>query len=133
MTDLLLLADVLVTDYSSLAYDVGLLAMPVVYLAPDPEEYARTRGFYGRYAEVAGPEPAADWAEAIAQLEATLSDGAEFARRSERSRALSRRMHAHRDGRNAERVLDAILARTGPVPTAPARTAAVRAPSKGTP
>src|SRR5690606_11730003 len=29
--------DVLVTDYSSLAYDVGLLAMPVVFLAPDAE------------------------------------------------------------------------------------------------
>ena len=44
ITPVLPAIDVLVTDYSSLAYDVGLLAMPVVYLAPDPDEYARTRG-----------------------------------------------------------------------------------------
>src|SRR5690606_23996694 len=36
--------DVLITDYSSMAYDVGLLATPVVYLAPDAEQYARERG-----------------------------------------------------------------------------------------
>ena len=33
--------DVLITDYSSLAYDVGLLGMPVLHLAPDEAEYAR--------------------------------------------------------------------------------------------
>lgn len=113
ITPVLPAVDVLVTDYSSLAYDVGLLSMPVVYLAPDPEEYAATRGFYGAYAEVAGVDPATDWAQAAAQLEATLSDDAEFARRADRSSALSARMHAHRDGRNTARVLAAILARTG--------------------
>ncbi|MGN8024856.1 CDP-glycerol glycerophosphotransferase family protein [Microbacterium sp. 22242] len=114
ITPVLPAIDVLVTDYSSLAYDVGLLAMPVVYLAPDPDEYARTRGFYGRYADVAGDDPAAGWAGAIAQLEATLTDPAETARRAERSRQLSERMHAHRDGGNAGRVLAAIVARTAP-------------------
>ena len=114
ITPVLPAVDVLVTDYSSLAYDVGLLAMPVVYLAPDPDEYARTRGFYGRYADVAGVDPARDWTAAVAQLEATLAGGAEAARRVERSRELSAQLHAHRDGRNAERVLAAIVARTAP-------------------
>ncbi|WP_223171365.1 CDP-glycerol glycerophosphotransferase family protein [Microbacterium sp. NIBRBAC000506063] len=50
--------DVLVTDYSSLVFDVGLLAMPVVLLAPDAAEYARTRGFYGRFEDVAGSDAA---------------------------------------------------------------------------
>ncbi|MBS1905715.1 MAG: CDP-glycerol glycerophosphotransferase family protein [Actinobacteria bacterium] len=116
ITPVLPAIDVLVTDYSSMAYDVGLLAMPVVYLAPDPVEYAATRGFYGSYAEVAGPDPAADWSEAAAQLEATLAAPTEFARRAELSRGLSARMHAHRDGRNTARVLAAILARTGGIP-----------------
>lgn len=114
ITPVLPAVDVLMTDYSSLAYDVGLLDMPVVYLAPDPDEYARTRGFYGRYADVAGDDPASDWEEAVAQLEQTLAGGAEAARRAARSRQLSAEMHAHRDGRNAERVLAAILARTAP-------------------
>jgi CDP-glycerol glycerophosphotransferase len=120
ITPVLPAVDVLVTDYSSLAYDVGLLSMPVVYLAPDPVEYAASRGFYGTYAEVAGPDPAADWTAAAAQLEAVLTDDAEHARRSERSRALSARMHAHRDGRNTARVLAAILARTGTAESASA-------------
>lgn len=125
ITPVLPAVDVLVTDYSSLAYDVGLLSMPVVYLAPDPVEYAASRGFYGTYAEVAGDDPAPDWMTAAAQLEAVLTDDAEFARRAGRSGALSGRMHAHRDGRNTDRVLAAILARTG--------AARFGAASKGTP
>jgi len=113
ITPVLPAVDVLVTDYSSMAYDVGLLGMPVIYLAPDPVEYAAARGFYGAYAEVAGPDPAADWTAAAVQLQGTLEDRAEFGRRAELSRALSARMHAHRDGRNTERVLAAILARIG--------------------
>src|SRR5690606_17670006 len=52
--------DALITDYSSLAYDVGLLSTPVLFLAPDAAAYARTRGFYDDYAQVA-PDAAADW------------------------------------------------------------------------
>ncbi|MFS0852534.1 CDP-glycerol glycerophosphotransferase family protein [Microbacterium sp. 179-I 3D4 NHS] len=103
--------DVLVTDYSSLAYDVGLLAMPVVYLAPDAEDYGRTRGFYGRFEEVAGPGAAASWSEAATDLEGLLADEAAFAARAERSATLSAEMHAFRDGRNTRRVYEAIRAR----------------------
>ena len=42
------------TDYSSLAFDAALVPLPVVFLAPDVDAYARTRGFYGSYADVAG-------------------------------------------------------------------------------
>src|SRR5690606_17042116 len=64
--------DALITDYSSLAYDAGLLAMPVLYLAPDVADYARTRGFYGRYAEVAGADAATSWPELLDQLRTVL-------------------------------------------------------------
>lgn len=103
--------DVLVTDYSSLAYDVGLLDMPVVFLAPDAQQYALTRGFYGSFVDVAGADAATDWAAAVAQVERILADAAEFAQRSERSRTLSAQMHAHRDGRNAQRVYVATVRR----------------------
>ncbi|WCM56336.1 CDP-glycerol glycerophosphotransferase family protein [Microbacterium sp. EF45047] len=108
--------DVLITDYSSLAFDVGLLGMPVVYLAPDVEEYARERGFYGAYTEVAGADHAVDWGGACAQLDALLGDPAVFTERSERSATLSAHMHAHRDGRNTQRVYQAIRARGIPAP-----------------
>jgi CDP-glycerol glycerophosphotransferase (TagB/SpsB family) len=40
------LCDVLVTDYSSLAFDFMLLQRPIVYFVPDIDEYASNRGFY---------------------------------------------------------------------------------------
>ncbi|CAN7375034.1 CDP-glycerol glycerophosphotransferase family protein [Microbacterium sp. UBA6741] len=108
--------DVLVTDYSSLAYDVGLLRMPVLFLAPDAEEYATTRGFYGRFDDVAGPDAAADWTELLAQLDALLADDAVRDAASVRSATLSAEMHAYRDGRNTERVYQVIRARGIPAP-----------------
>ena len=108
--------DVLITDYSSMAYDVGLLGMPVLYLAPDADEYARTRGFYGQYEDVAGTDAAADWNGLLAQVESLLTDEQAFAERSARSSTLSAQMHAHRDGRNARRVYQAIRARAVPAP-----------------
>lgn len=104
--------DVLVTDYSSLAFDTALLEMPVVYLAPDEDAYARERGFYGRYRDVAGDDVAADWTAAAAQLSAVLTDAAERARRRDLARALSERVHTFRDGGSAARVTRAILQAT---------------------
>jgi CDP-glycerol glycerophosphotransferase len=108
--------DVLITDYSSMAYDVGLLAMPVVYLAPDVADYARERGFYGSYEDVAGHDFARDWDTAIEQIGAVLSDDVVRAERAARSAALSAGMHAFRDGHNARRVYQAIRARGVPAP-----------------
>lgn len=110
VTPLLPGLDVLVTDYSSLAFDAALVPLPVVFLAPDVEAYAERRGFYGRYADVAGPEWSRDWTQALGELDAVLGDPAERALRVERSEALSRRIHTYRDGGNAERVYRAILA-----------------------
>lgn len=117
VTPLLPGIDVLVTDYSSLAFDAALVPLPTLFLAPDLDEYARTRGFYGTYADVAGADPAADWAALVERLRAVLTDPRARGERVERCRELDRRVHAHRDGRNTERVYGAIrrlLPRGGP-------------------
>ncbi|WP_426184040.1 CDP-glycerol glycerophosphotransferase family protein [Microbacterium sp. TWP3-1-2b2] len=108
--------DALITDYSSLAYDVGLLGMPVLYLAPDAEEYARTRGFYGRYEDVAGDDAAHDWPALLRQLETLLTDDEVFTARSARSSTLSAQVHEYRDGHNTRRVYKAIRTRGIPAP-----------------
>ncbi len=110
VTPLLPGLDALVTDYSSLAFDASLVPLPVVFLAPDLEDYARRRGFYGTYADVAGDGWAVDWAGAAAQLDVVLADEGERGRRIKRSLALSARVHAFRDGGNTRRVYRAILA-----------------------
>jgi CDP-glycerol glycerophosphotransferase len=113
VTPLLPGMDALVTDYSSLVFDSSLVPMPVVFLAPDVEAYARERGFYGRYADVAGGDTASTWTEATEQLTALLDDPAEQARRVRRAAELDARMHAFADGRNTVRVYRAILAGLG--------------------
>jgi CDP-glycerol glycerophosphotransferase len=110
VTPLLPGMDVLVTDYSSLAFDAALVPLPVLYLAPDLEDYRARRGMYGRYADVAGTDWAQSWDELAPQLDAVLRDPAE---RLARSFALSEHVHAFRDGRNTERVYEAIRAAQG--------------------
>lgn len=45
-SELLVCADVLITDYSSIFFEYLLLDRPIVFFAPDYEDYARDRGFY---------------------------------------------------------------------------------------
>jgi len=117
VTPLLPALDALVTDYSSLAFDAALVPLPVLFLAPDLDDYAQRRGFYGTYADVAGDDWATDWAGTVAQLDAALGDPAENARRVAQSAALSERVHAFRDGANTLRVYRAILAQLPPPAT----------------
>ena len=108
--------DILITDYSSLAYDVGLLRMPVIYLAPDVQEYSRTRGFYGAYDDVTCGADVRDWSGVLEMLDPLLADDRVFTAESERSATLSAEMHAFRDGGNTRRVYQAIRARGIPAP-----------------
>jgi CDP-glycerol glycerophosphotransferase (TagB/SpsB family) len=110
ITPLLPGLDALVTDYSSLVFDASLVPLPVVFLAPDVEAYAHSRGFYGAYGDVAGSGWATTWTEAAAQLDVLLGDESERLRRIDDAAQLSARMHAFRDGGNTERVYRAILA-----------------------
>jgi len=76
ITPLLPGLDALVTDYSSLAFDASLVPLPVVFFAPDLEEYVARRGMYGRYVDVAGSGWATDWTQTVGQLDAVLADKA---------------------------------------------------------
>jgi CDP-ribitol ribitolphosphotransferase len=56
MNELLLVADVLITDYSSAIFEFALLGRPIVFFAPDRAAYERERGFYFDFsAEAPGP------------------------------------------------------------------------------
>jgi CDP-ribitol ribitolphosphotransferase len=54
--DLLMVADVCVTDYSSIIFEYSLLQRPMLFFAYDLEDYYDERGFYYPYEEfVPGP------------------------------------------------------------------------------
>lgn len=53
---LLVITDILVTDYSSVPFEFSLLNKPMVFFAYDLDDYAITRGFYNHYEDlVPGP------------------------------------------------------------------------------
>lgn len=46
INELMLVSDLLVTDYSSAIFEFALLGRPIVFFAPDRAAYERERGFY---------------------------------------------------------------------------------------
>ncbi|TQM63895.1 bifunctional glycosyltransferase/CDP-glycerol:glycerophosphate glycerophosphotransferase [Humibacillus xanthopallidus] len=109
ITELMLVADVLVTDYSSIMFDFASTRRPMLFLTPDLAEYAgSTRGFYLDFAEIA-PGPLLTSTDevlrsltALPQLETTYADRYDTFRTTFAPRD---------DGRAAARVVDAVWGR----------------------
>ena len=66
INELMLVSDVLVTDYSSAIYEFALLGRPMVFFAPDYEAYEAERGFYFDY-RTGVPGPIFETSEALAE------------------------------------------------------------------
>lgn len=99
--------DILITDYSSTAFDFALLGRPIVFLAPDAESYARTRGLYEPYEQFSGGGHVATWDEAIT----LLADSGALAPRAAHAVRLAEAHHHFRDGRNTERLYEQLTTR----------------------
>ncbi|ALJ19982.1 CDP-glycerol glycerophosphotransferase family protein [Microbacterium sp. No. 7] len=106
ITDLMLAADALVTDYSSAMFDFTVTGRPVYFFVPDLEHYrGELRGFYFDLASQA-PGPVTRTAE---ELTAVLRDPAVPERFAQRYAAWRERFNARDDGCAAERVVARIL------------------------
>ena len=49
INDLLMITDLLITDYSSVVYEASILDIPMLFYAYDLQEYIATRDFYSDY------------------------------------------------------------------------------------
>ena len=102
INELMLVSDLLVTDYSSAIYEFSLLGRPILFLAPDEDAYDRERGFYLDFPDdLPGPVFAttAALAEAIRAGQFDLGRVEDFARSS----------FDVRDGRASARLVDEVL------------------------
>jgi CDP-glycerol glycerophosphotransferase len=100
--ELCLAADVLITDYSALMFDYGVLDRPLVVHAPDWEEYRELRGTY--FDLLAEPPGVVTRTEE--ELVEAFRSGAVWGEEAARLRAAFRaRFCALDDGRAAERVV----------------------------
>ena len=107
INELMLVSDVLVTDYSSAIYEFSLLGRPMAFFAPDYEAYERERGFYFDY-RTGVPGPIFETTDELAAyLRAGQFDLA--GRRPLPGRLVRRRrrsFHASRHGRAHPPVID---------------------------
>lgn len=77
--DLLLVADIFITDYSSAVFEAAVAEVPSYLLAPDLSDYAQRRDFYAKYPEDLGL-PMAVSLEALVEMVRTGEADAEMMR-----------------------------------------------------
>ncbi|MEO3813777.1 CDP-glycerol glycerophosphotransferase family protein [Sphaerisporangium sp. B11E5] len=106
LADLLLIADVLVTDYSSVMYDFAVTRRPMVFFAYDHERYRNSRGMYlDLRAQAPGPvlSEAGDVLEAVRLIDALSGDYAD------RYESFVRTFTPRDDGKATARLVDHVF------------------------
>ncbi|MFC8828675.1 CDP-glycerol glycerophosphotransferase family protein [Streptomyces sp. NPDC057137] len=107
VSELLCLADALITDYSSIMFDYALLDRPMVFFAPDLDAYVAERGsYFDLRAEAPGPvvETEDELLRALDELK--LSD---TAHRADRAR-FAERFGGYESGQAARTAVDVLFA-----------------------
>lgn len=111
LTPILGAVDIVITDYSSVAFDYSLTGGPLFFIAPDEQSYTASRGLYEPYREFSGGREVRSWSAVLDQLERFDTDAAWASGVLAHSAALRERHFAFHDGRNTERVYWELLRR----------------------
>ena len=106
VAELYLAADVLVTDYSSSMFDFSVTGKPMIFLAPDFDEYVAKRGFYFDFEQLAPGPILRDSSFLRKSLESIDSQKGEYAQRYQ---AWQQKFNKLEDGLASKRVVDATL------------------------
>lgn len=100
--DLLLISDVLITDYSSVIYEYSLLERPMIFFAYDLETYSATRGMHRDYVEAAPGEIATNFDELISLLRQPVLS-------VEKTKDFVKENFDYVDTHNSDRVIDTLI------------------------
>ena len=115
----------LITDFSSVAYDLLLLERPVVHFVPDLEAFQAQRPLTGSFDDMAVGPICRTGDELVEALRRVAHEG--DAASDDRRLQLRRRFYTHAPGGASERVVDAIRELVdgppSPAPPAPGRPA----------
>ncbi len=115
VNDVILAADLLVTDYSSIMFDASITQVPMIFFVPDLAAYRdRERGFTFDFERTAPGPLLTTRDEVVSHAAALAQDGseAEWVQRCDPAAAAWRaRFVPHDDGRAAERVVDELVGR----------------------
>ena len=106
-TEMLMFADILITDYSSVYFDYLLTDKPIIFAPFDYDDYIRKgREFYYNYDEVTPGPKCKDWNEILTWIEKFKNDPTLF---SKERKIMKNRFHKYQDGRSCERVYNEII------------------------
>jgi CDP-glycerol glycerophosphotransferase len=106
VAELYLAADVLVTDYSSSMFDFSVTGKPMIFLAPDYDDYVAKRGLYFDFEQLAPGPILRDSSFLRKALESIDSQKSEYA---QRYLAWQMKFNKLEDGLASKRVVDATL------------------------
>lgn len=106
ITNLYLVTDILVTDYSSVFFDFAALKRPMIFYMYDLEEYANEiRGFYLDVSELPG-DIVKTQEELIESIKKVGAGGFEY---DEKYEAFNRKFNCLDDGKAARRVIEEVF------------------------
>ena len=109
VSELFLVADVLVTDYSSVMFDYTVTGKPVYFFVPDLDDYrAKLRGFYFDLIGSAPGPVVRTSGELVSLIRDREQISGEYA---DKYRAWQKRFNPRDDGRASERVVNRLLAK----------------------
>jgi CDP-glycerol glycerophosphotransferase (TagB/SpsB family) len=101
--DLLIIADVLITDYSSVFYDYLLTLRPIIFFANDLEKYTEVRDFYYDYKSFVPGPFVQNGDELIQALKNIKQWNPEY---EEKRRTVRDKFNKYSDGRATERIIE---------------------------
>ncbi len=104
--DLLITADICITDYSSLIFEFSLMDKPMIFYAFDLEDYYDSRGFYYSYDRTFLPGEIAYDNDSLIKL---IKDSENY--NSEKVREFRERFMSSCDGNSTDRIVSFILDR----------------------
>jgi CDP-glycerol glycerophosphotransferase len=109
INELFMVADLLITDYSSMMFDYSVTGQPMLFYTPDIEEYTdpRVRGAYFDLEEIA-PGPVVRTVPEVVDLLRTIDAWAPTF--IDRQVAWQKRFNHHDDGHASARAVDALFA-----------------------
>jgi CDP-glycerol glycerophosphotransferase len=113
ITPLLPAFDLLITDYSSIAFDFSLTGGALFFLAPDEEAYTTSRGLYEPYRVYSSGRSVHTWTALIAQLDRFDDDRSFAALLAAQSATMATTHFSYRDGGNTARVYEEITRKSG--------------------
>ena len=102
VNDILFIVDVLITDYSSIIYEMSLLKKPMLFFAFDQKYYEATRDFYEPYEELVPGKIVHDFDELMTALR---DKDYEF----EKMDGFIKKNFKYTDGKSTDRVIDQLI------------------------